>query len=131
MPTKNQLKVWFGIAAAIAFLGLASFGLYTCSLPFAAKAHAGGWPLPDSPYVYLGLEYEFSDVFCGQGPAPKTDWFARNHHLVANLGLGQALYQSPHLEVVSELRHHSCAFNTDLEQYNALGVTVKWHPWQD
>jgi hypothetical protein len=112
-------KVWYGIVMAFVVLGVGAFLIFFLSLFFDGRAEAAEYPLPEPPYVFMGLESEVSATFCD----------AHDGNLVANTGFGQVLYRNPYADVTALFTHHSCAFREDRESYNALGLQFKWYPW--
>lgn len=112
-------KVWFGIIMCTIVLLTAAFFIFFLSLFFDGKAEAAEYPLPEPPFVFLGLESEVEATFCE----------AHDGSLVANTGFGQTLYRNPYFDATALFTHHSCAFREDRTSYNAIGVQFKWYPW--
>lgn len=109
-----QKKVVFGWVLAPLILLFISFVLFVVSLFFSPDARA-----VEPPYVYLGLEYD-------RGSYCRSDAI---NPLAANLGFGINLYQYKALDINLQYTHHSCAFDQDINQYNAFGIQFKWYPW--
>lgn len=75
--------------------------------------------------VFLGVDYTVKDspqCFIADGP---------NSHATSNGGIRVNIFQSAdkRFEFNSKYTHHSCAFNSDRELYDAVGVELSYRLW--
>jgi len=111
---KDWRKIRRGPIIVAVVLGLFSWGFWKYS-------KAADWPFPEPPFAYLGVQWEESPTFCAFNQNP--DW-------VANTGVGQVLWKNDYVDLTALYTHHSCAFSDDRDEYDGVGVEVKWYPWK-
>ena len=99
-----------GILIAVLFLLLFGFGL--------EKALGSEIKWSPNVYIYGGLDYT-------KKTSPQCESKGYNDRLTSNLGLGWTILESGRNTVALQYLHHSCEFNADDKQYDALGITIR------
>ena len=113
---ESKKSVLFDIVKAIVIaggLGIAAFfGIKE------VKSAEFEW-IPDYPYVWIGAEYNVRDVNLMCHP------FADNSSWNGNVGLRQAIFDYGALRMNGVVQHHSCAFDSDFYDYDAVGFNFE------
>ncbi len=121
---KKEVGILWGI---IVFTGsFIVIALLTLLLP--SKAEANGFKeLKYFQYaeVYIGMDYT-------KKLSPQCHEGEYSDRLTSNGGARMNLLQTQgkRVEVNTYYLHHSCAYNIDREQYDAVGIQVTWKLWQ-
>jgi len=113
---KDLLGILKGILMAV------MFGLLMAGISLLSGCSQGTWM--NNASVYTGLDYT-KDVStaCDEGNGNFDD------RSTSNLGIRANVYQFENFSANAKYTHHSCAFGTDSEGYDALGVELEYQFW--
>lgn len=125
----KQIKTYFstdqgkGVLKGIIIFML--FGAVPAFLAFKANADdygKGEWF--EYGEVYVGLDYT-------KGISPQCYTDGPDNRVTSNGGIRVNIYQSfdRRFEFNSKYTHHSCAFNSDKDNYDALGIEITYKLW--
>ena len=117
--------VWEGIRT---FIGVGILvGLL--SLAFCSEAHADDkrWTWFNYSYIYLGVDYPMLNRV-----SPQCENDGIDNKTTSNGGATLNIIRTPRfyrniMDINAKYTHHSCAFNSDRNLYDAAGVEVIWY----
>ena len=118
-PAVNYLRVNKGVTKGIVVFSVSAVLFALAALAFADERRAIWF---EDAYVYLGVDRTF-DV------SPMCEQTGEDSRATSNGGVRGSIFTIGEVRVGYRYTHHSCAFNPDRENYDAIGGELSIRLW--